>query len=535
MNDVVLHDGRLLDGAGNPAFHGDIAIREGRIVEIGHRLGVQGRINLDLNGLTVSPGFIDMHTHSDLAILAEPAHEPKIRQGVTLDVIGQDGLGYAPVTSASRAWVAELMRDWNGEGDGGQPGWESIDAYFEDLDRRIAVNVAYLAPHGTIRLAAMGMDERSPTEGELKKMRRLTAECMAAGAVGLSTGLQYIPAMYASDEELISLCEIVAEWGGYFAPHHRNYGRDALRAYADCIEIARRSGVALHLTHAHLAYEVNEGRAGELLGLIDEARASGLEVTLDTYPYVTGNPYLRIFLPARVMSGGPDAAAERLTDVGERARLREELEGEGFEGVPVDWSRIEVSSVREPANRRWLGKSIAQSAAEAGVSEIDFYCDLLIADRLGTKCLEHIGSEGNVQSIMRHVAHMAGSDGILVGDRPHPRGWGTFPRYLGHYVRELGVLTWENAIRKLTSLPAQRLGFYDRGLLRPGFAADIVCFNPERINETGTFANPRNYPIGIHYVLVNGEVVLDDGVHTGARAGRALRRRAPASGRKRTP
>src|SRR5439155_16418665 len=299
----------------------------------------------------------------------------------------------------------------------------------------------YLVPHGTLRMCAIGLDDRPPTEAELTEMRRLLGKGLEQGAVGLSAGLTYTPGMYADDDELVALCGVLRERGGFYCPHHRNYGLHALEAYTDSIEIARRAGVPLHLAHAHLGHAVNKGRAPELLALIDDARADGVDVTLDTYPYLAGATYLHAHLPSWVQEGGTAATVARLRDQGLRDRLRVELEeqgSDGFHGIPIDWSIVVVGGVHRPENGRWVGRSIEDAAAEVGRRPIDLYCDVLVAEELGATCVVHIGNEENVRTIMTHPAHTAGSDGIIVGERPHPRGWGTFPRYLAVYVRELG-------------------------------------------------------------------------------------------------
>jgi N-acyl-D-amino-acid deacylase len=292
----------------------------------------------------------------------------------------------------------------------------------------------------------------------------------------------------------------------------------------------RRAGVPLHLAHAHLGFEVNKGRAPELLAMIDQARAEGVDVTLDTYPYLAGATYLHAFLPSWTHAGGSAATLERLRDPELRERLRVEMEEEGSDGhheVPIDWTTIVIAGARRPGNQRWIGRDIAGAASEAGARPIDFLCDLLVEEELGVACIAHIGNEENVRTIMTHPAHTAGSDGILVGDRPHPRSYGTVPRYFAEYVRELGILTWEQMVRKMTSLPAQRLGFPDRGLLRPGMAADVACIDPESIRDTATYEDPRRLPEGIPYVIVNGTLTVDDGRRTDALPGRALRASRP--------
>ncbi len=527
MVDLLLHGGIVIDGSGNPGFRADVAVVGDRIAAVGRLADLPAARTVDVSGLAVAPGFIDMHSHSDLQLLANPAHEAKVHQGVTLDVLGQDGLSYAPVTDEVLSDLCRQLRGWNDDPPGFDWGWRTVGEYLDRLDEGIAINAAYLAPHGTIRMIVVGMEDRPATDTELVRMRDLLATSLIEGAVGMSAGLTYAPAMYADDDELVALCEVVATHGGYYCPHHRNYGSQALEAYADCIEIARRSGVPLHYAHAHLGFPMNAGRAPELLSMIDRARAEGVEVTMDSYPYLAGCTYLHSILPSWCHVGGQDASLERLRDPGLRERLRVEIEetgSDGFQGVPVDWNTIVISSIANPQNAHLVGIDIQQAAIDADQRPIDFLCELLVEEELGTSCIEHIGNEENVREIMTHPAHMAGSDGILVGARPHPRAWGTFPRYLGHYARELGLLRIEEAVRKMTSLPALRLGFTDRGLVRPGLAADLVCFDPDAVIDRATYEDPCQKPFGIPYVFVNGVAVVDDGEHTGRLPGRALRR-----------
>jgi N-acyl-D-amino-acid deacylase len=527
--DVLIRGGRVIDGAGNPWFEADVGIAGDRIVAVGRLSGESAGRVIDAGGLVVCPGFVDMHTHSDLQLLANPSHEAKVHQGVTLEVLGQDGLSYAPSTDEVLEQLRAQLAGWNDDPEGFDWSWRTVGEYLDRLDDGIAVNAAYLVPHGTLRMIAMGLDDRAPTADELEHMQRLLAEGLAQGAVGLSAGLTYTPGMYADDDELVVLCGVLREHGGFYCPHHRNYGLHALEAYAACIEIVRRAGVPLHLAHAHLGYAVNRGRAPELLAMIDDARADGVDVTLDTYPYLAGSTYLHAFLPSWAHVGGSAATIERLRDPDLRERLRAEMEDEGSDGfheIPMDWSVVVIGGARRPENQRWIGRSVADAAAEADARPIDFLCELLVTEELGVSCVAHTGNEENVRTIMTHPVHMVGSDGILVGDRPHPRSYGTFPRYLAVYVRELGVLTLEQAIRKMTSLPAQRLGVPDRGLVRPGLAADIVCFDPDSVRDTATYEDPRRLPDGIPYVLCNGRFTVDDGRRTEELPGRALRMRS---------
>ncbi len=514
MLDLVIRGGRVVDGTGSPWFGGDVAVQDGRIVAVGQVEG-PARQTIAADGLVVCPGFTDMHTHSDLQPLAHPEHAMKLRQGVTLDVIGQDGLSLSPARRDTLADLRAMLVGWNGDPDGIDWGWRSVAEYLQRFDGTTSVNVVTLVGHGTLRLQTVGADDRPATPNELGEMRRLLRDALAQGAAGLSAGLTYAPGMYADDDELVALCTVMRGTGAAYTPHHRNYGAHAIEAYRDSIEIARKAGVPLHLSHCHLGFPANRGRAGELLQMIDAARTDGVEITLDTYPYLAGSTYLHAFLPGWAMEGGASATIARLRDPDLRERLRHELEDvgtDGHHGVPMDWTLVVTG-----------GRSIAERAEAAGRRPVDVYCELCADGNLGLSATHHVGNEENVRAIMQHPCHTGGSDGILVGDRPHPRGWGTFPRYLAVYVRDLGLLRLEDAVRRFTSLPARILRLPDRGLLRPGMAADIVCFDADAVRDTATFEQPRSDPVGIPHVVVNGVQVIADCVHTGATPGRGLR------------
>jgi len=518
--DLILKGGLLLDAESTAPVAGDIWVEGGRISQIAPPGGpTPGSRVLDVTGLTVSPGFIDIHAHSDLTLLVDPRNEPKVHQGVTLELIGQDGLSYAPVPDAAVLdQLRRMLVAWNGEPDGVDWDWRSVAEYLERLDGA-STSVAYLVPHGTVRLAVMGLEDRPATAGELARMREMVATALDEGAFGLSAGLVYTPSAFASTEELVALCEPVAERGGFFAPHHRSYGRGAVEAYTECIEIARRSGVDLHLTHVALTDASVRGRAGELLAIIDRARAAGVSITLDSYPYVAGSTYLHVYLPRWAAAGDPEAILARLRqpDCGER--LARDM-------ADRDWGEIVLASAESPRYRAYVGRTLADVGSETGLPPVEAYRDLLIAEELGAMGVRFSMSEEDVIAFMCDPGHMASSDGLLVGARPHPRGWGAFPRYLARYVRELGVLSLGQCIAKMTRLPALRLGLVDRGLLRPGFVADLVCFDPERVQDHATFEDPRRLPGGIPHVVVEGELVVHEGRHLGTRPGRALR--APA-------
>ncbi|MFJ3926626.1 amidohydrolase family protein [Streptomyces sp. NPDC090022] len=515
--DLVVRGARVLDGTGGPAYTADVAVHDGRIVEIG-RIRAGGRRTLDADGLALAPGFIDMHAHSDLALLRDPDHSAKAAQGVTLEVLGQDGLSYAPADERTLGEVRTAIAGWNGDGADVGMDWRTVGEYLDRLDRGIAVNAAYLVPQGTVRAQVVGWTDRPATAAEVDRMRELVAEGLRQGAVGMSSGLTYTPGMYADDAELTALCRVVASYGGYYCPHHRSYGRGALRAYAEMIELARTAGCALHLAHATMNFAENAGRGGELLTLLDRALAAGADLTFDTYPYTAGSTTLVALLPSWAGEGGPDAVLARLADPASADRIRHALEvqgSDGCHGVPVDWRAVEISGTGDPALAHHVGRRLDgwESARR-----------LLIEDRLATTVLQHVGHEENVRTIMRHRAHTGGSDGILRGAKPHPRAYGTFPHYLGHYVRELGVLTLEECVAHLTGRPAARLRLPDRGLLRPGFRADLVLFDPREIAAGSTYARPRALPAGIPHVLIDGRPVIRDGRRTDVLAGRSVRR-----------
>ncbi|GEC05752.1 N-acyl-D-amino-acid deacylase [Streptomyces spinoverrucosus] len=533
MADLVIRDADVVDGTGAPAYRADVVVADGRIVSIVKEAAAAGcqrpsaTRELDAEGLVLSPGFIDMHAHSDLALLRDQDHSAKAAQGVTLEVIGQDGLSYAPVDDRTLAEVRRAITGWNGHGDDIDFDWRSVGEYLDRLDRGIAVNAAYLIPQGTVRALAVGWEDREATPQELDRMRQLVAEGLEQGAVGMSSGLTYTPGMYAKDAELTELCRVVAQYGGYYCPHHRSYGAGALQAYEEMVALTREADCPLHLAHATMNFGVNMGRAPELLSLLDDALAAGADISLDTYPYTPGCTTLVALLPSWASEGGPEEILRRLTDDKTAERIRHDLEvvgADGCHGVPVEWDTIEISGVTDPALQAYVGRTVEDSAALRGEAPWVTARRLLVEDRLGPTILQHVGHEENVQAIMRHRVHTGGSDGILQGAKPHPRAYGTFPHYLGRYVRELGVLSLEECVAHLTGRPAARLRLPDRGVVREGYRADLVLFDPATVAAGATFDQPRTLPTGIPHVLIDGRFVIEDGRRTDVLAGRAVRR-----------
>ncbi|GAA1327529.1 N-acyl-D-amino-acid deacylase family protein [Pseudonocardia xinjiangensis] len=527
---TLIRSATVVDGTEQPRYGAHVLLDGARIAEISRDGGTPPGADrvIDADGLVLAPGFIDMHAHSDLQILTAPEHLPKITQGVTTELLGQDGLSYAPVDDAALAMLRKKIAGWNGDPAGFDFSWRSVGEYLDRLDEGIAGNAAYLVPHGVVRALVLGWDDVPATAADITAMQRIVRTGMTEGAVGLSAGLTYTPGMYADSAELLALCRTVAELGGFFAPHHRSYGKGALEAYAEMIDLSTRSGCALHLSHATMNFGPNKGRAGELLALLDRAVDAGTDISLDTYPYLPGATTLSAVLPSWSSAGGQDATLARLRNPDDLARIREDLEvhgSDGCHGVVAEWDTIEISGVTRPELDDTVGRTIAQLARAQRRAPFDVFVDILLRDDLGTGILQHVGHEENVRAIMRHPRHTAGSDGILVGAKPHPRAWGTFPRYLGHYARDLGLFTLEECVGHLTGRAAARLRLRDRGLVRPGYAADLVLFDPATVAATTTFEHPKQQAAGIPYVFVNGEAAVADGARTDAMAGRALRRR----------
>jgi len=526
---TVLRGGRVIDGSGRADTIADVVVSGDRISEVVAPGRGHGTTVIDVGGLVVAPGFIDMHAHSDLQLLASPDHAAKVTQGVTCEVIGQDGLSYAPVDDVTLTQMRQQIAGWNDDLDDAEFTWRSVGEYLDRLDQGIAVNAAYLIPQGTVRHLVVGPDDRRPSADELRAMQDVVARGLREGAAGLSAGLTYVPGMYADDDELAALLSVVVEGGGYFSPHHRSYGVGAIEAYRDMLALSERTGCPLHLTHATLNFACNAGRASELISLLDDALERSVDVTIDSYPYLPGATTLASLLPSWAAQGGSEQILHRLADPAERDRIAHHIEvvgSDGWHGVPAEWDTVVISGVADQASADAVGRSIAQIAAERDIEPIEAFFELLVADRLRTGILLMIGNEDNVRALMAHPTHCAGSDAILVGARPHPRAWGTFPEYLGRYVREEGVLDLVDCIHHMTGRPAARLRLADRGLVRPGHLADLVVFDPSTVAARSTYADPRRPAVGIEHVWLGGVPTVESGTPTGALPGRSLRRRA---------
>jgi len=528
MYDLLIMDARIVDGTGAPYFYGDLGVSGDRITAVGRLSGQLARRTVVAEGRVLAPGFIDIHSHSDASYMINPLGESKVRQGVTLEVMGQCGWSLAPLEGPA---VDEIKKDLEAE-DEVEIRWRTMGEYLACLEEAgPSVNLAVVAGHGTIRGSAMGYDDRPPSEEEARRMRLLLRQALAEGAFGLSTGLIYPPGSYAATEEIIDLARELARAGGVYFTHMRNEGACLLEAVAEAIRIGEEAGVPVQIAHHKVGGEKNWGKVKESLRMIEEARARGVDVTGDQYPYTASSTGLASIVPQWAHDGGSEKLLERLRDPATRRRLVAEcVDGQdSWSG----WDKLLISSVKTEANKKYEGKSLTEVARERGQDPVEAAFDLLIEEELAVGMVRFGMSEEDVRTVMQHPWVMVGSDGSALAPygrlgrgKPHPRNYGTFPRVLGRYVREEKVLGLEMAVRKMTGLPAWRLRLWDRGLLRPGCHADVVLFDPDRVVDRATFTDPHQYPDGIDLVVVNGTVTVEYGEHTGARAGRVLRRGA---------
>jgi len=531
MYDLLVKDGLVVDGTGNPWFRADIGIGDGKMASIGDLHPAEAEEVLDAKGLVVAPGFIDMHTHSELSLLINPRAESSIRQGVTTEVVGNCGSSAAPLNDALRE---EMGKTTPILGDAKlRLEWSTMDGYLKGLEGKgVAQNVVTLVGNGNLRAITMGFEARAPKGDELAEMKRALSQAMEDGAFGLSSGLIYSPSSYADTRELVELCRVVARYGGIYSSHIRGEGESLIAAVKEAIEIGHRSGVPVEISHHKASGRANWGKVKRTLKLIDEARGRGVDVTCDVYPYLAGSTGLDSVLPSYAWEGGVDRLIERLRDPETRRRLRREMvKGRrGWSSMlkASGWGAIMISYCH--GHREYEGKTIPELARLKGTDPFDFVFDLLIEERASVGTVNFMMREEDLRAVLAHPVSMIGSDssaaapyGVLGKGKPHPRTYGTFPRVLGEYARSRGLLTLEGAVRKMTSLPAQKLKLRDRGLIREGLWADITVFDRRAVVDKATYAMPHRYPAGIEYVIVNGKIVIDRGEHTGALPGRALR------------
>jgi len=523
--DLVIENGTLVDGTGAPARNADLAVVGDRLHLLPRASAVQrvGR-RIDARGKVVAPGFIDLHSHAGLTILANPLHEPKVRQGVTTEIIGVDGLSYAPLPPRAVADLIEMNAGLDGRPDLAVD-WSSVGDYLDRFDQHVAVNIGLLVGNSALRIAGLGWDDVPAGEGALADMRAMLREAMAAGALGLSSGLDYPPGAFATTDELAALAQEAARGGGFYHTHVRyQLGDRYLDPFREALDIGQRSGAPVHITHFYHR-QTHPGGPAPLLDLVETARAAGQDVTFDTYPYEWASTRLLVQLPLWIQAGGPAALKQRLADRSARDRLRGELRERGAAYTsPAGWADVRLGYFSTPANLRWEGRPLSEVMAERGLDAVDAICDLLLEEDLAINQVTSGPWHETLHHFVVHPVGMFGSDSTFVGAKPSPRTYGTFPRVLGEFVRERALLGLEEAVRKMTSAAAARLGLRDRGLLADGYLADVVVFDPDTVRSNATYHEPRRYPDGIDYVLVNGHLVVDAGAHTGALPGRVVRR-----------
>jgi len=532
LYDALIRHGKIFDGTGNPWFSSDVAIEKDRVAALGNLVSASADTTIDAKNMVVCPGFIDMHSHSDYVLLINPLAESKVRQGVTTEVIGNCGLSAAPLNDPLKEDIQMTMPMLE-EADL-ELTWSTMGQYMRLLQSKgVALNVAPLVGNSNIRVFELGFENRDPNKNELEEMKELLIQAMEDGAFGISTGLIYPPSCYANTDEIVELAKVVAHYGGIYASHIRGEGFTLIDAVKEAIQIGESANIPVEISHHKASGKANWGKVRQTLQLMEEAREQGVDVTCDVYPYTAGSTGLDSILPPNAYEGGVKNLVERLVNPKTRREIKEGMMRTSEEGGPdtlgrPGWGSIMISYCKGHSD--YEGEIIEDVAKKKGVDPFEFAFELLIEEKASVGIVLFTMCEEDMRYVLSHSLSMIGSDssarapyGVLGKGKPHPRTYGTFPRILGQYVRKEGILTMENAIRKMTSLPAQKLKLRDRGLIREGLWADIVIIDPKRVIDQATYQNPHRYPEGIKYVLVNGKVVIENGDHTKALPGRVLR------------
>jgi N-acyl-D-amino-acid deacylase len=538
---IIIKNGRIIDGLGEPVPYtpwvkADVKIEEDKITRIGDLSLEKDEVMIDASNMVVSPGIINIHSHSDLSLLANPKAESMIRQGVTTELIGACGDSVAPL-------LGEAKTGSNSGKYGVKVDWKTISEYMDRLEQRgVSLNVAPLVGHNQLRASVMGFDKRPPTSMELDEMKTLLTKSLEEGAWGMSSGLIYIPSSFAEEDELVELCKVVAEHEGIYTTHMRGGGDRVFAATMEALRTAERSGVSLHIYHHKAMGDSNSAKVLHTLPMIDEAIARKVKVTIGMYPYEAGSGTLSAAFPPWVHEGGLESFVERLKDPENRERLKREMIEPGLvpgwesyvaqSGWEDCWKGYQITTVKSEKNKLIEGKTIAEVKPE-WKDPFEFLFDLLVEEGGDVGfVLPDVYERGDeyLRMVMRYPNMIIEADGSAIAPygptsigHPHPRSYGWAPRALGKYVRQERVLSLQEAIRKMTSLPAQKCGIKDRGVIKEGMIADIIIFDPRIIIDTATFENPTQYPLGIPYVIVNGQVVIDKGEHVGALPGKVLK------------
>ena len=529
MFDLLLVGGTVIDGTGAPAHAADVGIVHDRIVALGDLRGRDSHQIVDVSGLFVTPGFVDIHAHSELTLLADGRGASKVCQGVTTELSGLCGFSAAPLLSQARDELLVLLNRLRLK-----PDWETMADYLARLERQgIALNFGTLVGHGMLRYAVLGGTDRPADPSEREAMARLLAQALEEGGLGLSSGLFYAPGFYADHHEIAALARVATAYNGLYATHIRNESAGLRASLEEAIAVGRATGVRVEISHLKLADRARWGQAETLLAWLDEARAEGVDLSWDQYPYPAASTSLDAVVPPAFHAGGTTAMLARLGEPGVRAEIAQMLTS----GGPPEWENTlspyweDILLSLYPPRPELEGQTIAAIAEAAGKDPLEVALDLIIESEAQAGMVHFCMDEGDVATILCHPytavitdSEALAADGPLAEGVPHPRGYGTYPRVLARYVHERGLLTWEEAIRKMTSLPAERLGLRDRGIVHEGAFADLVVLDPERVADTATFTDPHRYPAGIHHVLVNGRFAVYHGEQTQERPGRILRR-----------
>lgn len=528
--DLLIKGGRVVDGSGRSAYTADVAIKDDRIVKIGNLAQTTATRTIDARGLVVAPGFIDLLGQSETYVLIDPRANSKVMMGVTTEITGE-GESIAPINERQIKEQEDFLRRFNLTID-----WRTLDEYFKRLDKQgSGVNLGTFVGATQVREYVIGYDDRPPTAQELDQMKKLVAAAMRDGALGLSTSLQYVPARFAKTDELVELAKVAHQYGGIYATHQRSEANTIDASLDEVFEIAQKAQIPVEIWHLKTAYKKNWGRMAHVLARIKQARARGLDVTADIYPYIAGSTALSACLPPWALEGGTEKTLARLRDPQTRQRLKKEISAD-----QTEWENIYLGSggpggvlIGSVVNRELeplQGKRVSEIAAEQKKDPLDVVFDIILADRAQTGAIYFMMTEADMRAAMQapFVSFCTDSgaratDGPLAGSKSHPRGWGSYPRILGQYVREEKILSLENAVHKMTGAPAARVGLRERGLIKEGMFADITIFDPAKVIDRATFESPNQYPTGIDYVLVNGKVSVDQGERTAALAGRVLR------------
>ncbi|HBF4428495.1 TPA: N-acyl-D-amino-acid deacylase family protein [Clostridioides difficile] len=526
MRTLIKH-GLIVDGNKTPAYEGDILIENEKILKISQDLNEEADKVIDAKGRVICPGFIDTHSHSDLVILVNPYNEVKIRQGITTEVLGQDGISMAPLPQEHISSWRKNLAGLDGESDEIDWKYETTENYLKMMDYNgVGLNETYLVPHGNVRMEAMGLEDRPATKEEIQKMCEITERELKAGAIGLSTGLIYIPCAYSLTEEIIEMCKVVAKYDGVFVVHQRSEADTILTSMEEIIEIGKQSGVKVHFSHFKVCGKANWKYIPQVIELLEKAEKEGIRVSFDQYPYAAGSTMLGVVLPPWAHSGGTDKLIERLSDENERAKMKKDI-ANGIEGWDnfIEFAGIDqifVTSVKTEKNKDTIGKNLLEIGKMRGKDPLDATFDLLKEEENAVGMVDFYGLEEHIIGFMKRNEQNVCTDGLLAG-KPHPRAYGSFPKILGRYVRELNVLTIEEAVYKMTKKAATSFSIKDRGELKEGYFADIVIFDKDTVSGCDDFINSMQYPTGIDYVIINGNCVVEEGKYNKIKAGKVLK------------